>query len=137
MGPAPVVRMQPGAKLLAALVGVWVGPCVGPFSERGLDEAFGLAAGARGVGTGEAVLECKALAGGSHGSGTVGRSVVGQDGLEGDAKPGVVRQRSMQEGQYRRPLSSGSMAEKAMREWSSMATCTYSQPAPWTEPRRW
>ena len=40
---------------------------VGPFAERGLDEAFGLAVGARGVGFGEAVFDAEGGGGAEHG----------------------------------------------------------------------
>jgi hypothetical protein len=40
--------MQPHRKCIATLIGVFEGSGIGPFVERGLDEAFGLAVGLRG-----------------------------------------------------------------------------------------
>ena len=42
----PIVSVQPAGQVLAALAGVVVGACVGPFAQRGLDEAFRPVAGA-------------------------------------------------------------------------------------------
>ena len=48
----PIVSVQPTGEVLAALAGVVVGACVGPFAQRGLDEAFGFTVGSRGIGSG-------------------------------------------------------------------------------------
>ena len=52
MGAVMVVGMEPGEQSVGALLGMIVGPCVSPFAQSGLDEAFGLTVGARGIGTG-------------------------------------------------------------------------------------
>jgi hypothetical protein len=44
---------------------------VGPLAQGGLNEAFGLAVGARGVGTGEAVLDAELEAGGAKVAGAI------------------------------------------------------------------
>jgi hypothetical protein len=49
MRSVPVVLMEPGSEGVSALIGVLIDPCVGPLTQGGLDEAFGLAVGARGV----------------------------------------------------------------------------------------
>jgi hypothetical protein len=50
---------------------------VGPLAQGGLDEAFGLAVGARGVGAGEAALDAELEAGGAELSGAIAGAVVG------------------------------------------------------------
>lgn len=49
----PVVAIEPRLEMLAPVSGVGISLGVGPFAQRGLDEALGFAIGARGVGTGE------------------------------------------------------------------------------------
>ena len=78
MRPMPVVQVQPGAKLLAALVGVPIGASVGPFSEKSLDKPFRLAVGLRCVRAGETMFQTQCAAGLGKGIGAVGRSVVGE-----------------------------------------------------------
>src|SRR5215204_3738884 len=46
----PVVSVQPEGQFLGASLRGGVGLGVGPFAERGLDEALGLAVGLRGIG---------------------------------------------------------------------------------------
>ena len=41
--------IEPTGEVLVALFGAGVGACVGPFAQRGLDEAFGFAVGSRGI----------------------------------------------------------------------------------------
>jgi len=65
MRAAMVVVVKPESELLIALDGVGVVTNVGPLAQRGLNEAFGLAVGARGVGAGEAVLDAELEAGGA------------------------------------------------------------------------
>ena len=55
MGAVMIVGMELWEQSVGALLGMMVGPCVSPFTQRGLDEAFGLAVGARGVRTGKDV----------------------------------------------------------------------------------
>jgi len=58
---------------------------VGPFAERGLDEALGFAIGLGSVGLGKAVLEAQGGGGGGHGMGAVAGAVIGVDTLGFDA----------------------------------------------------
>ena len=55
MRPVPVVLVQPGGKLGGAKPRVVIGASISPLPQRGLDKAFRLAVGARGVGAGEAL----------------------------------------------------------------------------------
>ena len=48
-----------GRELLVAFFGVGPVAGIGPFAESGLDEAFGFAVGARGIGTSEAVANAE------------------------------------------------------------------------------
>ena len=50
MRAMPVVLMEPAWQFDSALLRVVVSTSVGPFPQRGLDEAFGFAIGARGGG---------------------------------------------------------------------------------------
>ena len=67
-----------------------IGAGIGPFPERGLDEAFGLAVGAWGVGAGEAVFDVLTEESAAKGPITVATSVVGQQAANGDAEAGVM-----------------------------------------------
>jgi len=52
-----VVVVEPGVELLFPFERGLIGSGVGPFAQRGLDEAFRFSVGARGVGPGEAVFD--------------------------------------------------------------------------------
>ena len=52
-----VVVVGPGLKMSVSFLGVGPVFCVGPFAQRGLDEAFGLAVGSGRVGPGAAVFD--------------------------------------------------------------------------------
>ena len=67
------------------MVGMGVGVSVGPFAQRGLDEAFGLAVGLRAIGASEPLLEAEGSDGGAQGAGAVAGAVVGVDALGFDA----------------------------------------------------
>ena len=45
MRPVPIVSVKPDGQLGGSLAGVCIGPGVGPFAQRGLDEAFRLSVG--------------------------------------------------------------------------------------------
>lgn len=92
MRSVPVVLVDPGFEAVFSVAGVLVGTDVGPFSERGLDEAFCFTVGSWRVGPGAAVLEAELFAGVGEGVGTVGRSLVGEHGFEVDAETCVVGQ---------------------------------------------
>jgi hypothetical protein len=78
MGAVEVVMLQPRGERLVAFVRVEVMANVGPLAQGGLNEAFGLAVGARSVGTGEAVLDAELEAGGAE----VARAIGGWPGAE-------------------------------------------------------
>jgi len=59
----PVVSVQPEGQLLGASLRGGVGLGIGPFAERGLNEALGLAVGFRCVGLGADVFEPAIAAG--------------------------------------------------------------------------
>ena len=79
-----VVGVEPGGKGVGALLGVIVGPGVSPFAHGGLDKAFGLAVGARCIGTGKEVPHPAAAAQVGNKGSTVGGAVVGHDACDGD-----------------------------------------------------
>src|SRR6202167_3775257 len=89
MGAAEVVMLEPGGELLIAFFRVEVMANVGPLAQGGLDEAFGLAVGARGVRPGEAVLDAELEAGGAELPGAIAGAVVGEQAADGDAVLGV------------------------------------------------
>src|SRR5208337_3115906 len=84
--------------MLIAFIGVEVMANVGPLAQRGLDEAFGFAVGARSVGTGEAVLNAELEAGGAELSGAIAGTVVGEQAADGDAVLGVEGDGGAQKG---------------------------------------
>ena len=67
----PIVGVGPRLELLGSLGGGGVGACVGPFPQRGLDEALGLAVGLGRVEPGSDVLEPEPSAGAIEGKGFV------------------------------------------------------------------
>src|SRR6266849_10501975 len=75
-----------------------VGPCVSPFAQRGLDEAFGLSVGARGVRAGKDVPHPAAAAQVGNKVRTVGGAVVGHDASDRDPKGLEVIEGARQEG---------------------------------------
>ena len=97
MGSLVVVEVVPGLELSVSMIGAGPVLGVGPFLERGLDEAFGLAVGTRGVGSGAAVLELHLGAGIAEQVGAVGTSVVGKQSAYGDVALGEEAGRSAQE----------------------------------------
>ena len=50
-----------------------------------MDEAFGLAVGLRAIGTGKEMADAQLVAGGGEEFGAIGRALVGEDALDGDA----------------------------------------------------
>jgi NAD(P)-dependent dehydrogenase (short-subunit alcohol dehydrogenase family) len=81
MRPMPVVSMS-----------------IGPFTQRALDEAFGLAIGAWGVGFGEAMTDTQLTTGLGEVAAAIARTVVGEDLAHRDSQPGVVGDRRTQKG---------------------------------------
>src|SRR3989454_10445990 len=89
MRPVPVVLVQPGGKLGGAKPRVVIGASISPLPQRGLDKAFRLAVGARGVGAGEALGDAELAAGAAKAARAGARSRVGQDPAEADAEARV------------------------------------------------
>src|SRR5439155_9397502 len=86
MRPVPVVLVQPGGKLGGAKPRVVIGASISPLPQRGLDKAFRLAVGARGVGAGEALGDAELATGAAKAARAVARSVVGQYPVDADAE---------------------------------------------------
>ena len=80
-----------------ALLGAGVGAGVSPFSQSGLDEAFGLAVGARRVRAGEAMADAETTASIAEVVRAIARAVVGQQTTDADAERAVVTDGGMQE----------------------------------------
>ena len=72
--------------------------CVGPFAERGLDEAFGLAVGLGRIRLDPDVLDAELLAGAGEGFRKIAAAIVGHDTLDGDAETPEVSDRGAEEG---------------------------------------
>src|ERR1700683_3913915 len=79
-----VVEVEPGGKRVGALLGVMVGPGVSPFAHGGLDEAFGFAVGARGIGTSKDVPHPAAAAQVGNKVRAIGGASVGHDARDRD-----------------------------------------------------
>ena len=88
----PIVSVQPTGEVLAALAGVVVGASVGPFAQRGLDEAFGFAVGSRGIGSGADMAQFQSSAQFCEAFRPVAGAVVGHDAGEGDSEGSEVAQ---------------------------------------------
>ena len=102
MRAVPVVLMKPARQFDGALLRVVVSTTVGPFPQRGLDESFGFAIGARGVGTGEALANAELAAELEKVAGAIAGTVIGEHAGDGDAEAGVVIDGSLQESRRRR-----------------------------------
>jgi hypothetical protein len=76
----------------ASLIGGLIGARIGPLSQCCLDEALGLAVGARAVGPGIAMLESQASAQAAKAPGLVTGAVVGEHPPEANAEACVVAQ---------------------------------------------
>jgi len=98
MGTVEVVMLEPRRELQIAFLRVEVVANVGPLAQGGLNEAFGLAVGARSVRTGEAVLDAELEAGGAEVAGAIAGAVVGEQAADGDAVLGVEGDGGAQEG---------------------------------------
>src|SRR5579862_5368082 len=93
----PVVGVDPGFEMGEALGGILVEPGVGPFTDGGLDEAFGFAVGARSVDARANVFELKIAAGLSEEVGVKAGTVIGHDAANGDAQASEVSRGLAQE----------------------------------------
>src|SRR5262245_24650878 len=97
MRAVPVVVMKPAREQSVALLGIEIGASVDPFAESGLDQAFGLAVGARSIGTSEVVMESELDHGSPESMGTIAVAVIGEQTANGDAQRGVVSHSGVKE----------------------------------------
>jgi hypothetical protein len=93
-----VVGMEPGAERSGTFARMLVGPGVGPFAQRGLNEALGLAVGARGIGSSEDVPQPLAAAQIGNEGRTVGGAIVSHDAGDRDPQSLEVLERTGEEG---------------------------------------
>src|SRR5215212_5420194 len=80
-----VVVVEPAVKGFGAFGAVAVDGAVGPVGEQGADKALGFAVGLWAVGPGAPVANAQRSAGDSVNGLAIGRAVVGQQLLDGDA----------------------------------------------------
>jgi len=90
MGAVEVVVVQPEVKVKLAFEGVGVSASVGPFAQRGLDEALGLAIGARSVRPGEAMLDMLLGESFLKAGLAIAGAVIGEHAADGDGEAGVI-----------------------------------------------
>src|ERR1700722_11709572 len=98
MRTMPVVAVDEEGQFIGALPGVEVSAGISPFSQAGLDEAFGLSVGFGGVGPRTDVLEAETPASVAEGEGPVAGAVVGHDAFDGDAEACIVGDCGLEEG---------------------------------------
>ena len=98
MRAMPVVVVKPGGQARIAQFRVFVVKGIDPFAESSLDKALGLAIGARGVGTGKAMLEAEFETGAAEQVGAVAMTVIGEQASNGDAQSSVISQCRAQKG---------------------------------------
>lgn len=103
---------------------------VNPFAGESLDEAFRLAVSLGPIRASEAVSDAEVAAGVGKGVGAIGHAVVGKDGADFDAMEGVEADHLLESVNDAGDFSSACAHARPSREWSSMATCKASTPAP-------
>ena len=94
----PVVAVEPGRELVGTVGGGVEDGGISPFAQRGWDEAFGLAVGARGIGPGEDVLKAELATGQGKNIGPKTGTVIGHDALQSDSEAQIMGGRLAQEG---------------------------------------
>ena len=92
-----VVVVGPRLQAGISLQGSFPVFCVSPFAQGGLDEAFCLAVGLRGIRPGAVMPDGQAVAGVSETVGAITASVVGEQGAHGEAVTGEEFARMVQE----------------------------------------
>ena len=113
MRAMPVVVVKPRLKLGISFNRVEVSASINPFSERGLNETFGLTVGAWSVGTSEAMASFKLDNGVAKGMGTITVTIIGEQATGGNAQAGIKRNCSAKKinssggGEARQDLSKG------------------------------
>jgi len=98
MGAMMVVAMEPWEQSVGALLRVIVRPSVSPFAQSGLNKAFGLAVGARSIGSGKDVPHPAAAAQGANKGRTVGGAVISHDASDRDPEGLEVIEGAREEG---------------------------------------
>jgi len=98
MRSAPIVHVGPFWQRFFALLGCCIGSGIGPFAQRGLDEALGFSIGLRRVWFGSDVAEAELLTGVAKRVGPVAASIVGHDALDLDTQLGIPGHRRLQMG---------------------------------------
>src|SRR4029079_9931487 len=98
MRPVPVVSVQPDRQRRGAVIRGWIGLSVGPFAQRGLDKALGLAVCLGRIRLGPDVLEAGLAAGRAEGLGAITGAIVGHHASNRDAEARVVGDRGLEEG---------------------------------------
>jgi hypothetical protein len=76
-------------------------PCVGPFAQRRLNEAFGFSVGFRRIGLGSQVLDLQPSTGLREGEGSISRPIVGHDARDFDAEARVIDDGGFKETRWR------------------------------------
>ena len=94
----PIVSMEPNWELGCAQLGVFIGDCVGPFAQSGLEEAFGFSVGLWGVGAREDVAQVEGFAGFLEGLGAVARAIVGHDAFNPYSEFAIIGQGGLEKG---------------------------------------
>ena len=94
----PVVAMKPAREMVGAVSGRVEGGGISPLAQGGLDKAFGLAIGARGIGSGKNVLEAELATGQGKNIGTKTGAIIGHDTLKFDAEAPIMGGGLAQEG---------------------------------------
>src|SRR5258705_712824 len=97
MGAMEIIVMEVEWETKSAVIAGIIGAGVGPLTGEGLDEAFGLAVGLGAIGSSEEMLEAELVAGGGKEFGAIGRTAIGEDGLDGDAM-GLIKGEGLLEG---------------------------------------
>ena len=100
-----VVGVEPAVKGFGAFSVGGVELAVGPAAEHGADEALCFAVGLRASGSGAEVADAEGFAGEGVDGGAVGRAIVGEEALDGDAVAAVERDGASEEGDRRAGLS--------------------------------
>lgn len=120
MRSMPVVLVDPGREMTESMGGVLIAPGVGPLTNGGLDEALGFAVGLWGIDASADGLDLELAAGLSEEQKQGPLLVMTRRiAMPSWAKWATAwRRKRLEEIAF----SSGSMAVKAIREWSSMAT---------------
>jgi len=107
MGSVPIVAVEPCWQVVASLAGVFESGGVGPFAERGLSEALGLAVGLGCVGLGADVPDSETFAGALEGEGFIATAIIGHDAVDAHAEALEVGDRSLEESYGAAPLLIG------------------------------